>query len=157
MLISNRAQTRDSRGQTLVEFALIIPVFILVLMGIFDLGRAVYAYNTANNAAREAARLAIVDQNVADIQAEAVAQSVALALTAADIDVDFRDKDQPNTANSCSALVIGCLATVSVNYTYQAATPVIGTIVGTINIVGTSQFPIESVCVAPASPCPKGN
>ena len=47
----------------MVEFALVLPVLILLLVGIFDFGRAVYAFNTVNNAAREGVRLAIVDQN----------------------------------------------------------------------------------------------
>ena len=51
---------RKSRGQTLVEFALILPIFVLLLVGIFDFGRAIYAYNTISNAAREAVRVAIV-------------------------------------------------------------------------------------------------
>ena len=54
---------RQHRGQALVEFGLALPILILLLVGIFDLGRAVYAFNTVNNAAREGARLAIVDQN----------------------------------------------------------------------------------------------
>ena len=33
------------RGQALVEFALVIPIFVFLVMGIFDLGRAVYANN----------------------------------------------------------------------------------------------------------------
>jgi Flp pilus assembly protein TadG len=53
----------QSRGQALVEFAFALPILILLLMGIFDFGRAIYAYNTVNNAAREAVRVAIVDQN----------------------------------------------------------------------------------------------
>ena len=57
----------QSRGQALVEFALILPILILLLVGIFDFGRAVYAFNTINNAAREGLRLAIVDQNCDDI------------------------------------------------------------------------------------------
>ncbi|HEX6474924.1 MAG TPA: TadE family protein, partial [Candidatus Limnocylindria bacterium] len=58
-----RRALQQPRGQALVEFALVLPVLILLLVGIFDFGRAVYAFNTVNNAAREAVRLAIVDQN----------------------------------------------------------------------------------------------
>ena len=50
-----RALRRDERGQALVEFALVLPIFILLLVAIFDLGRAVFAYNTLTNAAREGA------------------------------------------------------------------------------------------------------
>lgn len=51
---------RDSRGQALVEFALILPVLLLLLVGIFDLGRAVLASGTLTAAVREGTRYAIV-------------------------------------------------------------------------------------------------
>lgn len=44
----------------MVEFALVFPIFILLLVGIFDLGRVVWVNNTLATAAREAARYAIV-------------------------------------------------------------------------------------------------
>jgi TadE-like protein len=49
-----------SRGQGLVEFAIVLPVFLVILMGMVDVGRAVWANNTVGNAAREAARFAAV-------------------------------------------------------------------------------------------------
>jgi hypothetical protein len=49
-----------SRGQAMVEFALVIPVFILLMVGIFDLGRVIWVNDTLSTAAREAARYAIV-------------------------------------------------------------------------------------------------
>ena len=54
--------TRRSKtlGQAMVEFALIFPVFILLLVGMFDFGRVVWVNNTLATAAREAARYAIV-------------------------------------------------------------------------------------------------
>lgn len=54
--------TRRARtsGQALVEFALVIPIFLSLLMGIADLGRVVWAYNSLSSAAREGARFAIV-------------------------------------------------------------------------------------------------
>lgn len=48
------------RGQAMVEFALVIPVFILLMVGLFDLGRVVWVNDTLATAAREAARYAIV-------------------------------------------------------------------------------------------------
>ena len=50
-------QRRTERGQALVEFALAIPIFILMLVAVFDLGRGVYAYNGVSEAAREIARI----------------------------------------------------------------------------------------------------
>jgi hypothetical protein len=52
---------RGERGQGLVEFALILPVFLLALFGIFDVGRAVYVNSTLSQAAREGARLAAAE------------------------------------------------------------------------------------------------
>lgn len=47
-------------GQSLVEFALVFPIFFAILIGMVDVGRAVWANNAVANAAREAARYAIV-------------------------------------------------------------------------------------------------
>lgn len=51
---------KHSRGQALVEFALVIPLFILLLVAIFDLGHVVWANNALATAARESARFAVV-------------------------------------------------------------------------------------------------
>lgn len=61
----------ERRGQALVEFALIVPLFILVTVGIFEGARAIYTYNALSNATREALREAIVHQDQAAIEAEA--------------------------------------------------------------------------------------
>jgi hypothetical protein len=44
------------RGQALAEFALVVPVLLLVLFAIVDISRLVYASNAMSNAAREGAR-----------------------------------------------------------------------------------------------------
>ena len=49
-------QRGRSVGQALVEFSLTITVFIALLMGIFDAGRAIFTYNGVSQAAREIAR-----------------------------------------------------------------------------------------------------
>lgn len=50
----------SSRGQALVEFALVAPIFFLLLFGIIEAGRFILYYQTLNNATREGARYAIV-------------------------------------------------------------------------------------------------
>lgn len=47
-------------GQALVEFAIVVPIFLTMLFGMIDLGRVVWANDSLANAAREAARFAIV-------------------------------------------------------------------------------------------------
>jgi TadE-like protein len=50
----------DQRGQSLVEFALLLPVMLLIITGLFDVARAVWQENTLAYAAREGTRYAIV-------------------------------------------------------------------------------------------------
>src|SRR5256714_13477016 len=50
---------RRHSGQSMVEFAVLAPIFFLLLLGTIDLGRAVYIYNTISDAAREGTRAAI--------------------------------------------------------------------------------------------------
>ena len=52
---------RRTRGQALVEFALVAPVFFLILFAIIEAGRFMFYYETLNNATREGARYAIVN------------------------------------------------------------------------------------------------
>ena len=49
-------------GQALVEFALLIPLFILIVILFIDLGRATSVYIQLSNAVREGTRYAIVHQ-----------------------------------------------------------------------------------------------
>ena len=51
---------RSEGGQSLVEFALIMPLFLLIITGLFDVARAVFQENTLAYAAREGTRYAIV-------------------------------------------------------------------------------------------------
>ncbi len=57
---AHRHDRRAERGQSLVEFSLAITVFLLLVMGTVDLGRAVYQFNGVSQAARELARVASV-------------------------------------------------------------------------------------------------
>jgi Flp pilus assembly protein TadG len=47
-------------GQSLIEFALILPLFFFMVTVFLDLGRATFSYTTLNNAVREGNRFAIV-------------------------------------------------------------------------------------------------
>ena len=51
---------KHQKGQSLVEFALVIPVYILILLGIIEFGRAWMAMNVLASASREGARIAAV-------------------------------------------------------------------------------------------------
>ena len=58
--MSRRRWLRARRGQSLVEFALILPVFLLLVIGIVEVSRALQADQLAENAARAGARTAVI-------------------------------------------------------------------------------------------------
>lgn len=143
--------TRRPAGQTLVEFALALPIIVLLFMGLFDFGRAIFAYNTVSNAARDGARVAIVDQSstagVSNAAQAAADQAIGLGLDPTDpneIRVQYLDPNDLSIA--CDATWgewAGCVAEVRVQYVFNAATPVIGNIIGSITVGSTTQLPIE--------------
>jgi Flp pilus assembly protein TadG len=55
-------------GQSLVEFAMVVPIFLLVLFAIVDFGMAFHAWITITNSAREGARAGAVHAPVATIE-----------------------------------------------------------------------------------------
>jgi len=145
---------REGSGQGLTEFALVLPVLLLLILGVADLGRAVYAYNTIANAARTGARVAIVDQNLGSdcvanpgvAKCAAANQAVALGILSTSVTVTFRAYD---LSAACSPIAIGCVAEVTVPYTYTAVTPVISALVGSITMSSTSRVPVERAFVSP--------
>lgn len=56
----------SDRGQTMVEFALIIPIVLLIMLGLFDLGRIVFINNSLSDGARDGARHAATRPRDAD-------------------------------------------------------------------------------------------
>ena len=63
---------RDDRGQSLVEFALTLPMLLVVMFMITEFGRALYQYNILVQATREGARIAVVNaSNAAQVAGRA--------------------------------------------------------------------------------------
>lgn len=129
------------RGQALVEAALVLPLLIIMMVGLFDLGRAVYADSTLANAARVGSRVAIVNQNVSQIQAAAATKAAALDILPADVSVSFRT-DPTDPSSTCSPMRMGCTAFVTVTYQFHPAVPIEG-LVGPITLTSTSSQRVE--------------
>lgn len=56
------ALRRDQRGQALVEFALVVPILLLLVIGIFDFGQALNYYNQESQLVGQGARAAAVNR-----------------------------------------------------------------------------------------------
>lgn len=123
-------------GQALVEFALVLPMLILLLMGMFDLGRGVYAYNVVASAAREGARYAVVKPtDPTGVRTKALAVTPALDQTQLAMDA-MACKDQSGNTSSCT---IGNNVTITVRYRFRPITAFFAT----LNLVGKSTMTIE--------------
>jgi Flp pilus assembly protein TadG len=127
MLHRNRRDS--SEGQSLVEFALVVPIFVLLLVGLFDIGRAVWNYNTVANSAREAARVAVVNQDEAAIRGAAKTAGISLSLDDADITLDACADQE-------------CLYSVTVSYDYEPVTPLISSLFN-LTLTSTAVMPLE--------------
>lgn len=145
---------RRDRGQGLVEFALILPVLLLVLMGLFDFGRAIFAFNAISNAAREGARVAIIDQKVLSgpdfylAEQEAADQATALGLIGSD-NTQVRLQILLPDGGACPGNWLGCVAQLRVQYEFNAITPIIGAFIGPIQLSTTTEIPIERTYSSP--------
>lgn len=72
-----RRRRNGEKGQALVEFALLIPIFLILLFAIVDFGMGFYSWITVTNAAREGARLGAVLATQQEIE-DRVYESVTL-------------------------------------------------------------------------------
>lgn len=149
-------------GQGLVEFALVLPMILLLIMGVVDFGRGIFAFNEVSNAAREGGRTGIVNQTLADIRARAAEQAIALGIPttapascpalggppAAPAGICVAILQPDGTIGTCSTTpAVGCLVVVSVKTTFTALTPIIGNIVGPRPLSSTTKQVIEATCV----------
>lgn len=131
---------KSTKGQSLVEFALILPLFMLIVLGIFDFGRAIYAYSALHNAAREGARYGAVHHcdtagiiNMAQQMAAGLGEGISVTPTI------------EHTAMGVPARI-----KVKVVFRFRAVTPLVGTFLGSdgsIVLSSQSHHHIESPTV----------
>ena len=150
---------QTERGAALVEFALALPLLLVVVAGIVDFGFAFQRYEVITNAAREGARLATLpgynDQGAVDSRVRAyvmqglsisagnlgaVMPSGAVTLTNADLTVP--------DASGVNTIVPTAVVTVTYNHRFLMLGPMLGLINkswnGSITLTAKSQMRIES-------------
>ena len=79
---------KNEKGASAVEFALILPILVMLVFGIFQFGIAYNNYITITHAAREGARLAAVDLNNEDLKDIIIERAYPIPLTEEDIFID---------------------------------------------------------------------
>lgn len=154
-----------------MEFALILPIFLLLLFGLIDGGRYVFVNSAVSNAAREGARLGSVEASyrgstdascgasggpicpandaalVADIRAAANRQMSPFgSVTNVHINCVASSGTPPSGAwigSNCASPSSTGFISVRVTYTWRALTPVVSNIMGVITTSGSATVTIN--------------
>ena len=120
----------NERGQELVEYAIVLPIFAFIVIGIFDLGRVVYYYSAMQNAAREGARYGVVNPHTNGIPDLVKARSIGVHQSDLSVSVSW----------NCEVV------NVDVDYTFTPVTPLMGRLFppdGDVNISTGSELQRE--------------
>jgi len=130
------------RGQAMVEFALVLPLFILLLVGLLDVGRLVFINNSVSEAAREGARWGAVQSRSVDAAGrDSIGRHVLGAITGV---------PTPNVSVSCEkdgASVSRCnsndILVVTVSTPVPLTTPLLDRLIGTPTVTSTSKVTVN--------------
>lgn len=112
-----RGVNRKERGQSMVEFALLLPLFLIVVFIIVDFGVGISRWVIVTNSTREGARIGAVGRNTSEI-ANKVADTSNGLLLPADVTVYYLDKDGNGAPGDRGDSVV-----VESDYNYTFITP----------------------------------
>ncbi len=127
------------RGVAAVEFALIVPIFFLLVFGMIEYGRMVMVQQTLTNSSREGARLAVVDGATVDSVKDVVENYLSSAAVAVDRNNILVSPD-PATTTFGDPITV----TISVPYSDVSWLPT-PTFLGNTTITATSGMRREGI------------
>ena len=115
MRIRRHRIIKNEKGASAVEFALILPILIMLVFGIVEFGIAFNNYITITHAAREGARIAAVDLNNLDLKNIIIERAFPVQITEDDIVIST-----PEGTN------IGDPVEVEITYNISITIPLVG-------------------------------
>ena len=125
---------KNQEGQALVEFALILPILLLLVMGILQFGMMLNSYLSIENASREGARAGIIGSSDSEIKSTVIATSPSLDPNIVIVTIT------PTEANRKS----GETLTVKVTYNYILNVPIISSLFNNvIELNGQTSMRVE--------------
>ena len=120
----------NQRGAVAVEFALLAPVLVMILLGIMEFGRAYNVQISLSNAAREGARVMAINSAApaAATTAKAAAVSAASVLkpALASDKITFRYQTTPASTPAPTACAANVQVTVTIDYNLSTMTGIAG-------------------------------
>jgi Flp pilus assembly protein TadG len=148
-----------------VEFALVLPLFLMLVFGIIDIGRYVFTLNTLNQVARESARVGSVQiwpaecaalqrdsciERIARGRAVGVGLNAGLVTTAGASSAGVQAVCRHLATNGTQSVVAfsNCkstdLLTVTLHSDFTLVTPVIGQFIQQVNLTGEAQVAVNN-------------
>jgi Flp pilus assembly protein TadG len=116
---------RRERGQSILEFAAVVPIFLLVVMGIVDFGVGLKSWIQVTNAAREAARYGAIYCSAGEIDGTPVADLVVQRAIDSATGLAL-DASQVSVSSNCDAGHSTESVIVSIDYDYKLISPIGG-------------------------------
>lgn len=123
---------RSEKGQSLVEFALVLPLLLTILFGITDFGRIFLDYLTLDHASREGARMASVGGTDSQITSTIDASLAGLDLSKRTI-----------TISPSGSRTSGSNVTITITYPIDYITPFIEDILPPFTLTDTTTMRVE--------------
>lgn len=116
---------KNEKGQSLIEFAILLPLLLLVLMGILEFGLMLNSYLSINNSAREGARLGIVDGS--NLEISELITNISPNLNSDNLEVNIIPLEGSRKS--------GDTLTVQVTYNYHVTIPIISNILNDVVVL----------------------
>ena len=123
MNIFRQRSERGDRGAAAVEFALVVPVLLLIVIGILNFGFVLAQQLSLNNAARQAARYSVVDNRTcAQIKTEGMlaAETVGMSVSAGTVPTPVVTNCGAGTVKPCAGTAANTNITVTMTRTGSA-------------------------------------
>jgi Flp pilus assembly protein TadG len=142
------------RGQSLVELAISLMVILMLLMGAFEFGVAIFTYTTMRDAAQDGAVFGSINPtDTTGIQNRIIAAaSDVIVINPGDITISYSD---PN--NVCEGITAGTGSTsgshkiiINIVHQHPISTPLVGTMIGSQFI--TLQAQVTNTILSPTCP-----
>ncbi len=114
--------SKIGQGQSLVEFALVLPVLLIIIVGVFDLGRVFFALITINNAARAGARSYTLNIDVSKAQQAAVSEATnsGIAITTGNVTINCQQYNVYSNTYYAPPCLSGDAVHSVVSYTFTS-------------------------------------
>ncbi|WP_318503657.1 TadE family protein [Bacillus sp. T3] len=145
---------KSDKGQALVEFALVVLLFVLLVIGIYDFGRAFHAYHTIDHVGRETARMVSVEKSKGGLSNDEIrtyAENIATGIDKDALTVSppvYETVNYTNAAGNAEEIEI---VKITISYQLQLYFPIIGAIYDedgsptaiTITLTDTTKMRVE--------------